>query len=354
MKEIIDIIVVGGGHAGSEAALVAARMGASTLLITGKKSDIAKMPCNPSIGGLAKSHLVYELDALGGEMGFNTDQTALQEKTLNTSRGPAVRATRAQCDKRLYSERMQNVISSQQNLAVLEDVVTDIVTDFCEKKSDVIISDSAKDKMQNSNVIDTDSDLPFGESNNRNDEMMTNDVKTEKIMDEKYSQHMIKTSEETTSPSAITEEKYLNGILNTVGRMPFTENDKISRRISAVGVRTEFHGEYRAKAIIVTSGTSLRGRIFIGHEVEESGGDNRPAANLLSESLEKLGFELIRLKTGTPPRLKSTSCDFTKCIEQRGEMPAPLFSLRSKCSTWNIFGLCSTWNKGLGVSPLCC
>lgn len=356
MKEIIDIIVVGGGHAGSEAALVAARMGASTLLITGKKSDIAKMPCNPSIGGLAKSHLVYELDALGGEMGFNTDQTALQEKTLNTSRGPAVRATRAQCDKRLYSERMQNVISSQQNLVVLEDVVTDIVTDFCEKKSDVIISDSAKDKMQNSNVIDTDSDLPFGESNNRNDEMMTNDVKTEKIMDEKYSQHMIKTSEETTSPSAITEEKYLNGILNTVGRMPFTENDKISRRISAVGVRTEFHGEYRAKAIIVTSGTSLRGRIFIGHEVEESGGDNRPAANLLSESLEKLGFELIRLKTGTPPRLKSTSCDFTKCIEQRGEMPAPLFSLRSKCSTWNIkrgseisnstqaYG-CSTWNN---------
>ena len=127
MKNKIDIIVIGGGHAGVEAALIAARMGASTLLVTGSKNDIAKMPCNPSIGGLAKSHLVYELDALGGEMGFNTDQTALQKKTLNTSRGAAVRATRAQCDKRLYSERMQSVVAHQDNLTVLEDIVTDIL-----------------------------------------------------------------------------------------------------------------------------------------------------------------------------------------------------------------------------------
>ena len=94
-----DIIVVGGGHAGAEAALIAARMGVSTLLVTGLKSAIARMPCNPSIGGLAKSHLVFELDVLGGEMGFNADLTSLQEKTLNTSRGPAVQATRAQCAK---------------------------------------------------------------------------------------------------------------------------------------------------------------------------------------------------------------------------------------------------------------
>ena len=95
MNKGIDLIVVGGGHAGAEAALIAARMGISTLLVTGKKDAIAQMPCNPSIGGLGKSHLVYELDALGGEMGFNADQTALQEKTLNTSRGPAVQATRS-------------------------------------------------------------------------------------------------------------------------------------------------------------------------------------------------------------------------------------------------------------------
>ena len=280
MKKDIDIIIVGGGHAGSEAALVAARMGVPTLLITGSKDAIAKMPCNPSIGGLAKSHLVYELDALGGEMGYNTDQTALQEKTLNTSRGPAVRATRAQCDKRLYSERMQRVICGQENLEVLEDVVTDI-------------------------IIDTE--LPVGRC-------------------------------DPTPPQGIS-------------------SDQITGKVK--GVRTELHGEYTAKAVVITSGTSLRGRIFIGHEVEESGGDNRPAANLLSESLERLGFELIRLKTGTPPRLKASSCDFTKCTEQNGESPAPLFSLRSKYDS--SAGRCeitppqspeqakySTWNTSVG------
>ena len=258
MKKNIDIIVVGGGHAGVEAALVAARMGASTLLITGSKKDIAKMPCNPSIGGLAKSHLVYEIDALGGEMGFNADQTSLQQKTLNSSRGPAVRATRAQCDKRLYSERMQKVVAKQSNLEVLEDVVTGIVTE-----------------------------------------------KAEALCTEESSKSCVK------FPS--------DGNGNFMGRNSI-----------AVGVRTEFNGEYRAKAIVITSGTSLRGRIFIGQEVEESGGDNRPAANMLSESLEDLGFNLIRLKTGTPPRLKAESCDFSKCVEHKGESPSPLFSLRSK------------------------
>ena len=110
MQNQYDIIVVGGGHAGVEAALASARMGVRTLLVTGLKEAIARMPCNPSIGGLAKSHLVFELDALGGEMGFNADLTSLQEKTLNTSRGPAVQATRAQCDKAEYSLRMRRVV----------------------------------------------------------------------------------------------------------------------------------------------------------------------------------------------------------------------------------------------------
>ena len=251
------LIVVGGGHAGAEAALAAARMGVPTLLVTGRADSIAKMPCNPSIGGLAKSHLVYELDALGGEMGLNADLTALQEKTLNTSRGPAVRATRAQCDKRLYSLRMQRVIAAQPNLTVLEDSVTGVIV------------------------------------------------------------------------------------------------DGFPQSASVKGVPTEKHGDIRARSVVVTSGTALRGRIFIGHEVEESGGDGRPAANLLSESLERLGFALTRLKTGTPPRLKASSGDFSKCVEQRGETPPPLFSLRLRCSTWNnggtsgVFGgECSTWNIG--------
>ena len=260
MDKDFDLIVVGGGHAGAEAALVASRMGAHTLLVTGRKDAIAQMPCNPSIGGLAKSHLVYELDALGGEMGFNADQTALQEKTLNTSRGPAVRATRAQCDKRLYAQRMQRVMANQPNLNVLEDAAIDLLV--------------------------TDGD-----------------------------------------PSASAGELHA---------------------LSVSGIRTENSGELFSKAVVVTSGTALRGRIFIGHDAEESGGDGRPASNLLSESLERLGFRLVRLKTGTPPRLKASSCDFGKCARQSGEMPPPLFSLRSKCSTWNNDGGemsgCSTWN----------
>ena len=358
MKKSIDIIVVGGGHAGSEAALIASRMGISTLLITGSKNDIAKMPCNPSIGGLAKSHLVYELDALGGEMGFNTDQTALQEKTLNTSRGPAVRATRAQCDKKLYSERMRHVISSQRNLAVLEDIVTDIITDFndVKAKSDEPISGLMRDEVQDSNICVSDSDLLFSKSADKNNE--TSDGIDMPL--EKCSQY-IKSTKVITSPLVVDrDEEYTTsaspiGVMNIADKMPAYDDHHNQKRIIAVGVRTEFHGEYRAKAIIVTSGTSLRGRIFIGKEIKESGGDNRPAANLLSESLEKLGFKLIRLKTGTPPRLDAASCNFTKCVEQSGETPAPLFSLRSKCSTWNIkkdFEIpdseqtyeCSTWN----------
>ena len=128
MEDKFDIVVVGGGHAGAEAALIAARMGVNTLLVTGLLDAIARMPCNPSIGGLAKSHLVFELDALGGEMGFNADLTSLQEKTLNTSRGPAVQATRAQCDKSEYTRRMQRVIACQSNLTVIEDCVVDVRT----------------------------------------------------------------------------------------------------------------------------------------------------------------------------------------------------------------------------------
>lgn len=230
MKASFELIVVGGGHAGAEAALAAARMGVYTLLVTSRKDAIARMPCNPSIGGLAKSHLVYELDALGGEMGRNADATALQSKILNRSRGPAVWATRCQCAKEAYTLRMQQVVSKQDHLEILEDSVIAIE-----------VSDN-----------------------------------------------------------------------------------------HTTGVKTAFNGSISSKAVIITSGTSLRGRIWIGKDYEESGGDSRPAVNQLSDSLNSLGFKLIRLKTGTPPRLKAESCDFSKCIRQNGEMPRPLFHVEQE------------------------
>ena len=227
MESAYELIVVGGGHAGTEAALAAARMNVRTLLITSCKDAIARMPCNPSIGGLAKSHLVYELDALGGEMGINADATALQSKILNRSRGPAVWATRCQCAKLEYTIRMQQVVAQQNFLTILEDSVTEI-------------------------------------------------------------------------------------ILN-------------SQKNSVTGVKTARSIVVSANAVVLTAGTALRGRIWIGKESQESGGDARPAVNQLSNCLSDLGFDLIRLKTGTPPRLKASSCDFSKCSRQDGEHPRPLF-----------------------------
>jgi len=254
--KIWDVIVIGGGHAGVEAALVAVRMGCVTLLITSRLDAVAVMPCNPSIGGLAKSHLVYELDALGGEMGLNTDLCGLQFRTLNRSRGPAVWATRAQCDKQRYAARMLQVVTNQPNLKILEDQCINI--------------------------------------------------------------------------------------LITGGRV--------------CGVICAHSGSIQAKTVILAAGTALRGQTFIGKEVQAGAGDNRPASNRLSEALAGAGFNRLRLKTGTPPRLHAKSIDWERTAIQPGDIPPPRFSMAAKMFHVEHFASeepqkCSTWNTSKAFVP---
>ncbi|MFD1675994.1 tRNA uridine-5-carboxymethylaminomethyl(34) synthesis enzyme MnmG [Alicyclobacillus fodiniaquatilis] len=221
-----DVIVVGAGHAGCEAALASARMGCKTLLLTINLDTIAYMPCNPSIGGPAKGIVVREIDALGGQMARNIDATYIQMRMLNTGKGPAVQALRAQADKAFYALNMKWMIERQQNLDLKQAMVEELLTDNGQVK----------------------------------------------------------------------------GVLTKSGQI--------------------FH----AKAVVMTTGTYLRGRIFIGEVSYESGPNGQMPAVKLSESLLDLGFDLVRFKTGTPPRINRNTIDFDKLAAQPGDPEPQHFS----------------------------
>lgn len=277
---VADVLVVGAGHAGCEAAFAAARMGCHTLLITAQKDTLGLMPCNPAVGGLAKSHLVVELDALGGEMGLNADLTGLQYRLLNQSRGPAVHAVRVQCDKAAYSARLARVAQSIQTLTLVEGEVIDLL--FTEP--------------------------PFP---------APNQASVEDLSKEKG----VSASENTTALNV--------KLLNDAKKI---EDKKNVLKGNPTGVLLKDGRQFFARQIVLTSGTAFGGKIWVGHQSRDGGGDARPAVSL-PETLKRLSPALgwRRLKTGTPPRLWNATINWQELTEQPGERnPIPFFSRRMK------------------------
>jgi len=276
--EQFDVVVVGAGHAGCEAAMAAARMGLKTALYTLNVDLIAQMSCNPAVGGIAKGHLVREVDALGGIMGEVTDAVGIQFRLLNTSRGPAVWSPRAQCDKQAYRLKMREVLESQPNLKIKQAEVADLIL------QDALGGTSAHgDPPERSSA--TDSEPLQSEEGSGRKSALSNDQ----------------------GP---------------------TTNDGERQRV--LGIRLRDGRTVRAQAVIITTGTFLNGLIHCGEQQYPAGRSGEPNAVLLGEALKKLGLRGCRLKTGTPPRLDGRSIDWSRFEVQPGDADPTPFSFRTK------------------------
>jgi tRNA uridine 5-carboxymethylaminomethyl modification enzyme len=274
--EQYDVVVVGAGHAGCEAAMAAARMGLKTALFTLNVDLIAQMSCNPAIGGIAKGHLVREVDALGGIMGEVTDAVGIQFRLLNTSRGPAVWSPRAQCDKQQYRQKMREVLESQPNLFIKQAEVAELILE--EQDSPRRRGDAEKDRIG-------------GEADLR---------------------------AEPTVPSA--EKSAGENHLERFG----------AKRKRATGIKLRDGRTVGAQAVIITTGTFLNGLIHCGEQTYPAGRSGEPPSQLLGESLKLLGLRGCRLKTGTPPRLDGRSIDWSRFEVQPGDADPTPFSFRTK------------------------
>ncbi len=289
--EQYDVAVVGAGHAGCEAAMAAARMGLKTALITMNLDLIAQMSCNPAVGGVAKGHLVREVDALGGIMGEVADAVGIQFRLLNTSRGPAVWSPRAQCDKQLYRVKMREVLESQPGLHIRQAEVVDLVIE--ERPASSV--QGPGDRDQGSGVRDQE-EGPGTEGPG------------------------------TERPGT---ERLAAGFLGAPG--PDSETgDRTHPRRRVVGLKLRDGRRLMAGATIVTTGTFLNGLIHCGEERYPAGRSGEPASVLLGEALRALGLRTCRLKTGTPPRLDGRTIRWEAFEEQPGDAEPTPFSFRTK------------------------
>ncbi|MGC2109883.1 MAG: tRNA uridine-5-carboxymethylaminomethyl(34) synthesis enzyme MnmG [Candidatus Korobacteraceae bacterium] len=294
--ETYDVVVVGAGHAGCEAAMASARMGLKTALFTLNVDLIAQMSCNPAIGGIAKGHLVREVDALGGIMGEVTDAVGIQFRLLNTSRGPAVWSPRAQCDKQQYRLKMREMLESEPNLHIKQAEVAEIVLELRATSHEPVL----------------DGVIPSGASG-------TSEVEGP----------LYPATGRDRGPSARTEvlaqDDSTGGLASGEERTAKSEQRRIVRGIKLRDGRT-----VGAQAVIITTGTFLNGLIHCGEQQYPAGRSGEPAAVLLGESLKALGLRGCRLKTGTPPRLDGRSIDWSQFTVQPGDDDPTPFSFRTR------------------------